>query len=107
MPKVTRSRDSWRTSFTATARRRRKAAEALLAMSTILARGHDEYVLQAGPRALDARLDGVLRKQRAQIPVRIAMVPIHQHPQPDAQLSDSMHPGQRAQQPRRIAAVGA
>src|SRR5689334_17581627 len=107
MPNVTRSRDSWRTSFIATARRRRNEAASLTLAMLVLARGHDEHVFEARMRALDARVDAMLAQLGAELLRGFAFAAIGQHAQPHAELRHAVHPRKLAQQARRGAAVGA
>src|SRR5688500_11913907 len=92
MPKVTRSRDSWRTSLVATALSRHTAALNLLAAKLFGPRRHDEHVFQAGVGELDARVDPMLLQQRAQLGLGVFYLAIGEHAQPDAELRHAMHP---------------
>src|SRR4051812_19828128 len=92
MPKVTRSRESWRTSLVATAFSRRSAPRNLLAATFFAPRRHDEYVLEAGIREFDPARDAVLLQQRAQLRRGILHVAIREHAQPYAKLGDAVYP---------------
>src|SRR6185295_5151538 len=107
MPKVTRSRDSWRTSFSATARRRRSELERFSSAMILAPRRDDEHVLETAMAAGDGGVNAMGFEQPAQLRLRVAGAAIHQHAQSQAELGDAMHPGQLTEQPRRIAAVGA
>src|SRR5690348_11841816 len=93
MPKVTRSRDSCRTSLSATARMRRSAA-VKRSGAMVAPRGHDEHVLEAGMRAGELRVDAVLLQQCAQALLRLRIAARHQHAEPQAELRGALHPGQ-------------
>src|SRR6187402_2220604 len=103
MPKVTRSRESWRTSFSATALRRR-IAEAnlpgLLAAKFFRPRRDNEHVFEARAGMRDLRVDVVLLQQRAQLGFGILHVAIRQHAQSDTELRDAVDPGQFADEAR-------
>src|SRR5678816_2611332 len=86
MPNVTRSRESWRTSLMATARRRRIAPVNLLAATFFSPCRHDEHIFEAGVRELDPRIDGVLLQQRAQLDLGILHVAVREHAQPYTEL---------------------
>src|SRR5689334_18171990 len=88
MPNVTRSRESWRTSFVATALRRRTAAWNLSALAPKFfgPRCHDEYVFETRVRVRNLRIDVVLLQQRAQLHFGILHIAIREHTQPDAEL---------------------
>src|SRR6187402_998464 len=107
MPNVTRSRESWRTSLMATARRRRIAPVNLLAATLFSPRRHDEHVFEAGIGELDLRVDGVLLQQCAQLDFGILHVAISEHAQPYTELGYPVHPRKFAYQARRLAAVRA
>src|SRR6188768_376027 len=103
MPKVTRSRESWRTSLVATALRRRSAAVSLL-VATLFAPGrHDEHVLEAGIRVFDFRVDAMLLQQRSQLGLGVFHAAVREHAQPYSELSYSVDPRKLANQPRRLA----
>src|SRR5688572_21314633 len=118
IPKVTRSRDSWRTSLTATARRRRSAAVnrrgrsgilsgtgiAILARELVFSGRHDEHVFQAGLRVRKGGRDAVLPEQRAQRATGIGLAAVREHAQAHAELRHAVHPGQFANEPRCLAA---
>src|SRR6478735_5495869 len=106
MPKVTRSRDSCRTSLSATARMRRRAAVNFSAAMIVPGRNY-EHILEAGMRARELPLDSLLLQQRAQSLLGLRIAARHQHSQAQAELRDTLHPGQFADQARRIRAVGA
>src|SRR6187549_181877 len=105
MPNVTRSRESWRTSLMATARRRRIAPVNLLAATLFSPRRHDEHVFEAGIRELDLRVDGVLLQQCAQLDLGILHIAIREHAQPNAELCYSVHPWKFAYEAGRLAPV--
>src|SRR5688572_1017266 len=107
IPKVTRSRDNWRISLTATARRRRNDARSLATIALLAARGHDEHVFEAGMRGFDARTDAVIRQQCTQRVAGSALATIREYAQADAELRDAVNPRQFADQARSLAAVGA
>src|SRR4051812_10058901 len=106
MPKVTRSRESWRTSLVATAFTRRIAALNLLAAKFFGPRGNHEHVFEAGVGELDPGVDGVLLQQRAQLGFGILHAAIGEHAQADTELRDTVHPGQLADEARRFTAIG-
>src|SRR5687767_10364672 len=107
MPKVTRSRESWRTSLVATALSRRTAALILSAAKFFGPRRDDEHVFQAGVGELDARVDPMLLQQRAQLRLGVFHVSIGEHAQPDTELGHAMHPRKLADEARRFAAIRA
>src|SRR6187549_3999821 len=107
MPKVTRSRESWRTSLVATAFSRRNAPVNLLAAKFFGPRRDDEHVFQAGVYELDARVDPMLLQQRAQLGLGVCHAAIGEHAQPDAELGHAMHPRKLADEARRFAAIRA
>src|SRR5690242_3829315 len=107
IPNVTRSRASWRTSFIATARRRRSEAASLLTAIPVHPCGDDEHVFEAGVGRLDLRADTVLFEHAAQLIAGVRRAAIGEHAQAHAELRDAVHPGQGAQQLRRLAAVRA
>src|SRR5881394_1016992 len=107
MPNVTRSRESCRTSLVATANNRRNEARSLLVAMLLRLRGDDEYVFETRVGALGACVDAALLEQCAQLRIGIRDVAVGEHAQPGAELRHAMHPGQGADQARRLAAVGA
>src|SRR5262245_37818022 len=104
MPKVTRSRESWRTSLVATALSRRTAELSLLAGKVFAPRRDHEHVLEAGARELDLCLDRMLLQERTQLRVRVFHVAVRENAQPDAELGDAVDPGKLADESRRLAA---
>src|SRR5688572_1475477 len=94
MPKVTRSRPSWRTSLTATARRRRNEVVNLSVATLQSLRRDHEYVLEAGLRARDGRLDAMLVQQGTQLCFGVALAAFGEHAQSQPELRDAAYPGQ-------------
>src|SRR5262245_52033705 len=99
IPKVTRSRESWRTSLVATALTRRNAPVNLLARKVLAPRRHDEDVLETGMGEFDFGVDRMLFQERAQLRVRVLHVPVRENPQPDTKLGDAVHPRQFPDEP--------
>src|SRR5690349_17734272 len=107
MPKVTRSRESWRTSLVATARSRRIAEVNLPAAKFFGPRRDDEHVFETRVGVSHLRVDVVLLEQRAQLDFGVFHIAAGEHAQPDAELRHAMDPGQLANESRRFAAIRA
>src|SRR5882672_3568330 len=103
MPKVTRSRESWRTSLVATAFSRRIAPLNLLAAKFFRPRRHHEYVFEAGVGQFNLGVDRVSFQERAQLVFGVLHVAVREHAQPDAELGDAVHPRKLANEAWRFA----
>src|SRR6187399_728045 len=106
IPNVTRSRESWRTSLKATARRRRSAEENLPGFSAAKffgPRRHHEHVFEARVGVRYLRIDAVLFQQCAQLDLGVLHLAVGEHAQPDAELRHAVHPRQLANESRCFA----
>ena len=83
------------------------AASNLVSGQVFRPRRHHEHVFEAGIGEFDLRLDAVLFQQRAQLGLGVLHAAVGEHAQPDAELSDAVHPGKLADESRRFAAIRA
>src|ERR1700749_3301261 len=103
MPKVMRSRSSWRTSLRATAWMRRRESASMFFPRFAAAGGGHEHILQVRLGLPHRGLHAFMLEQGLHLLRAVAAALVQQGVQVVADLGDSLHVGLPAQELRRLA----